>query len=191
MFTPTLRCECAQPGLIDTMRKWSITKPEKTQICYLYLNHSFLEGPFFKTNQQTCSTRTRTHTRTRTRVRNCVPIPVPVPMVSNPYPYPYPWLADMSDPYPYPYPWSRTRTRTHTHGFVPVPVPIPIVKLYPYPKPHSQYNLNEQEDNYYAFLVLHTQFLIVLYMLCGKGGWKIRNWNMTKFPNTHFLPNFY
>ena len=21
---PTLRCECAQPGLIDTMRKWSI-----------------------------------------------------------------------------------------------------------------------------------------------------------------------
>ena len=24
MFTPTLRCECAQPGLIDTMRKWSI-----------------------------------------------------------------------------------------------------------------------------------------------------------------------
>ena len=23
MFTPTLRCECAQPGLIDTMRKWS------------------------------------------------------------------------------------------------------------------------------------------------------------------------
>ena len=25
MFTPTLRCECAQPGLIDTMRKWSIS----------------------------------------------------------------------------------------------------------------------------------------------------------------------
>ena len=25
-----------------------ITKPEKTQICYLYLNHSFLEGPFLK-----------------------------------------------------------------------------------------------------------------------------------------------
>ena len=24
MFTPTPRCECAQPGLIDTMRKWSI-----------------------------------------------------------------------------------------------------------------------------------------------------------------------
>ena len=24
MFTPTLRCECAQPGLIDTMQKWSI-----------------------------------------------------------------------------------------------------------------------------------------------------------------------
>ena len=24
MFTPTLRCECAQPGLIDTKRKWSI-----------------------------------------------------------------------------------------------------------------------------------------------------------------------
>ena len=24
MFTPTLRCECAQPSLIDTMRKWSI-----------------------------------------------------------------------------------------------------------------------------------------------------------------------
>ena len=24
MFTPGLRCECAQPGLIDTMRKWSI-----------------------------------------------------------------------------------------------------------------------------------------------------------------------
>ena len=24
MFTPTLRCECAQPGLIDIMRKWSI-----------------------------------------------------------------------------------------------------------------------------------------------------------------------
>ena len=24
MFTPTLRCECAQPGLIDTIRKWSI-----------------------------------------------------------------------------------------------------------------------------------------------------------------------
>ena len=24
MFTPTLRCECAQPGLIDTMRKWFI-----------------------------------------------------------------------------------------------------------------------------------------------------------------------
>ena len=28
-----------------------ITKPEKTQICYLYKNHSFLEGPFLKTNQ--------------------------------------------------------------------------------------------------------------------------------------------
>ena len=28
-----------------------ITKPEKTQICYLYQNHSFLEGPFLKTNQ--------------------------------------------------------------------------------------------------------------------------------------------
>ena len=27
MFTPTLRCECAQPGLIDTMRKWSILLP--------------------------------------------------------------------------------------------------------------------------------------------------------------------
>ena len=26
MFTPTLRCECAQPGLIDTMRKWSIAQ---------------------------------------------------------------------------------------------------------------------------------------------------------------------
>ena len=26
MFTPTLRCKCAQPGLIDTMRKWSIAK---------------------------------------------------------------------------------------------------------------------------------------------------------------------
>ena len=26
MFMPTLRCECAQPGLIDTMRKWSIRK---------------------------------------------------------------------------------------------------------------------------------------------------------------------
>ena len=25
MFTPTLQCECAQPGLIDTMGKWSIT----------------------------------------------------------------------------------------------------------------------------------------------------------------------
>ena len=25
-----------------------ITKPEKTQICYLYQNHSFLEGPFLK-----------------------------------------------------------------------------------------------------------------------------------------------
>ena len=25
-----------------------ITKPEKTQICYLYKNHSFLEGPFLK-----------------------------------------------------------------------------------------------------------------------------------------------
>ena len=24
MFTPTLRCECAQPRLIHTMRKWSI-----------------------------------------------------------------------------------------------------------------------------------------------------------------------
>ena len=24
MFTPNLRCECAQPGLIDIMRKWSI-----------------------------------------------------------------------------------------------------------------------------------------------------------------------
>ena len=28
-----------------------ITKPEKTQICYLYKNHSFLEGALFKTNQ--------------------------------------------------------------------------------------------------------------------------------------------
>ena len=27
---------------------YPITKPEKTQICYLYLNHSFLEGPFLK-----------------------------------------------------------------------------------------------------------------------------------------------
>ena len=26
MFTPTLRCECAQPGLIDTMRKWCIRR---------------------------------------------------------------------------------------------------------------------------------------------------------------------
>ena len=25
MFTPNLRCECAQPGLIDIMRKWSIS----------------------------------------------------------------------------------------------------------------------------------------------------------------------
>ena len=24
MFTPTLRCECAQPGLIDTIWEWSI-----------------------------------------------------------------------------------------------------------------------------------------------------------------------
>ena len=30
MFTPTLHCECAQPGLIDTMRKWSIA-------AYMYL----------------------------------------------------------------------------------------------------------------------------------------------------------
>ena len=118
----------------------------------------------------------RTRTRTHTHGLVPVPIPVPVPMVSHPYPYPYPW----------------TRTRTHTHGFVPIPVPVPVpIVLYPYPKPHSQYNLNEQEDNYYAFLVLHTISYIVLYMLCGKGGWKIRNWNMTKFPNTHFLPNFY
>ena len=29
MFTPTLRCECAQPGLIDTMRKWSIGRGEQ------------------------------------------------------------------------------------------------------------------------------------------------------------------
>ena len=28
-----------------------IKKPEKTQICYLYQNHLFLEGPLFKTNQ--------------------------------------------------------------------------------------------------------------------------------------------
>ena len=27
-----------------------ITKPEKTQICNLYLNHLFLEGPFLKPN---------------------------------------------------------------------------------------------------------------------------------------------
>ena len=26
MFTPTSRCKCAQPGLIDTMRKWSIAR---------------------------------------------------------------------------------------------------------------------------------------------------------------------
>ena len=26
MFTPTLHCECTQPGLIDTMRKWSIPR---------------------------------------------------------------------------------------------------------------------------------------------------------------------
>ena len=30
MFTPTLRCECAQPGLIDTMRKWSIHPGQPT-----------------------------------------------------------------------------------------------------------------------------------------------------------------
>ena len=34
MFTPTLRCECAQPGLIDTMRKWSIS-------LYTFLNKKF------------------------------------------------------------------------------------------------------------------------------------------------------
>ena len=31
MFTPTLRCECAQPGLIDTMRKWSIKDIRETK----------------------------------------------------------------------------------------------------------------------------------------------------------------
>ena len=33
MFTPTLHCECAQPGLIDTMRKWSI--PHLDDIWYV------------------------------------------------------------------------------------------------------------------------------------------------------------
>ena len=32
-----------------------ITKPEKTQICYLYLNHSFLEGPFLKPISAFCN----------------------------------------------------------------------------------------------------------------------------------------
>ena len=32
-----------------------ITKPEKTQICYLYKNHSFLEGPFLKPISAFCN----------------------------------------------------------------------------------------------------------------------------------------
>ena len=37
MFTPTLRCECAQPGLIDTMRKWSID-------CFLQVTGHWHQG---------------------------------------------------------------------------------------------------------------------------------------------------
>ena len=51
MFTPTLRCECAQPGLIDTMRKWSIQQcilhigflaTYWKQTCFFSLMNSFL-----------------------------------------------------------------------------------------------------------------------------------------------------
>ena len=33
MFTPTLRCECAQPGLIDTMQKWSTDRLNPLHHC--------------------------------------------------------------------------------------------------------------------------------------------------------------
>ena len=127
-------------------------------------------------------TRTRTHglepvpipinsltcrTRTHTRTHGLVLVPVPVPMGL----------------YPYPYPWVRTRTRTHTYTHSQV-VPVPKATLY---------NINEQEDNY-AFLVLHTISYIVLYMLCGKGGWKleIEIWQniFYGFLNTVHLTNF-
>ena len=40
MFTPTLRCECAQPGLIDTMRKWSIMLSSVENIMLSYIDSS-------------------------------------------------------------------------------------------------------------------------------------------------------
>ena len=48
MFTPTLRCECAQPGLIDTMRKWSIGEIRAWMtVNYLKLNDAKTEVFFF------------------------------------------------------------------------------------------------------------------------------------------------
>ena len=44
MFTPTLRCECAQPGLIDTMRKWSIHQLYRKQHIFGKGDNSWLLG---------------------------------------------------------------------------------------------------------------------------------------------------
>ena len=91
------------------------------------------------------------------------PYPYPYPWARTCTPYPYPWLVDMLDPYPYPYPWSRTHTQSHIHS------------------------ANKKSKKIIILLSwCYTQFLtLFLYMLLGKGGWKIRDWNMTKFPNTH------
>ena len=41
MFAPTLRCECAQPGLIDTIWEWSIMVNVSHDL-YLYFDHLLL-----------------------------------------------------------------------------------------------------------------------------------------------------
>ena len=108
--------------------------------------------------------------RTHTRTHGLEPVPIPMTRWHvGPVPIPIPMG---SYPYPYPYPWARTRTRTHTHGLVPLPKVTFTVQI-------------KWARGYFPFLVLHTISYIVSYMLWGKGGWKIRNWNMTKFPNTH------
>ena len=53
MFTPTLRCECAQPSLIDTMRKWSIHEfyvevPSPSWLIYIWYLTLILRYEGFK-----------------------------------------------------------------------------------------------------------------------------------------------
>ena len=48
MFAPTFRCECAQPGLIDTMRKWSIVYRQNAPSCDVLRGNRSIFDPCVK-----------------------------------------------------------------------------------------------------------------------------------------------